>query len=138
METYEIKRKLEDYDKLINLYSELISRCSTFISLEPHIQTNTEREGILEIKALGKTVEVRFSMTIKNGASLGKITAFLVGVENHQPFERAIFTNLFDTLSNFTGDRPLISCGTDEDDAPLNLVHLILKNLIQNEITEPN
>lgn len=138
MKTYEIKNKLKDYDKLINLYANLISHDAIFDSLKPEVKLTNEDGEILKIQAFGKKIEVRFSMIIKAGYSRGKITAFLLKSEGCQPVEEILLSTTFDISGNFQGELPLSACDIYEEETLLTLVHLILKNLIQNEITEPN
>ena len=134
MKNYELKNKLNDYDKLIDLYRNFILLSPDLLSLTPQVKV-TKKDDTLKFQAFGKVAEVRFTMVIKDDISQGKITAFLLGTENCQPFERELFTNLFDTLGNFKGERPLISCGLDEDNSQLNLIHFILRSLIEKEMT---
>lgn len=139
MDPYEIKSKLNDYDKLKKLYKDLLSlsTASTDSTLFQPKAPITEVLDTLEIKAFGKSLEVRFKMIIDDGISLGLISAFLLEKENCQPCESEICTIHFDKLGNFKSPQTLTAHNMRDENSLLKVVHLILENLIANEITLP-
>lgn len=130
MITQEVRIRLNEYHKLNQLYKNLVLQVEYIETVQHQVQFNSDDDQTSIVKAFGKTIELRFSMVIKNNTPEGQIKAVLVDTKNSKAFEKELLMVSFDTLGNITNSINLGAYGIEDDYALFNLVFLTLDALI--------
>lgn len=130
MITQEVRIRLNEYHKLNQLYKNLVLQVEYIETVQHQVQFNSDDDQTSIVKAFGKTIELRFSMVIKNNTPEGQIKAVLVDAKNSKDFEKELLMVSFDTLGNITNSINLGTYGIEDDYALFNLVFLTLDALI--------